>query len=164
MSRLPSPAPLSQSWEMMTTFRLALGIAGMQSIFSVGTTQIYRYCYNPDISDEAERNPLDRMRLLLLQAEQSGGHEAVMAAVAYMLEPLGLVDIQRDAEIFPDGDTVEAECLDDYPSLLRLHEGVRTINERKPMHPRAVQALLDDHVRECRETLERYNMEWERRP
>ncbi len=162
MSKFPSP--ISQSWEMMTAFRLRLGMTSMQSIFSVGTSQIYRYCYNPDISDESERNPLDRIRMLLIQAEQSGGHEAVMSAVAYLLEPLGLVATERDAEVCPDGDTVEAECLDDYPTLMRLHDGVRTIDSRKPMHPRAVQALLDDHIRECRETLERYNIEWERRP
>lgn len=90
ISPRPPVLPPARSWEVMAALREALGLAGMQRIFSVGHNQIGRYCRNPDISDDAERNPLDRVRLLLARGVEAGAEEAVRMAVGYLLEPLGM--------------------------------------------------------------------------
>lgn len=157
----PPVLPPARSWEVMAALREALGLAGMQRIFSVGHNQIGRYCRNPDISDDAERNPLDRVRLLLARGVEAGAEEAVRMAVGYLLEPLGMKAVPV-GEAPPDRETCEAECLDDYPTLLRLHEAVRTLEGRHPAHPRTVAALMEDHMRECEQTCAKYRTEWVR--
>lgn len=105
----PPVLPPARSWEVMAALREALGLAGMQCIFSVGHNQIGRYCRNPDISDDAERNPLDRVRLLLARGVEAGAEEAVRMAVGYLLEPLGMKAVPV-GEAPPDRETCEANA------------------------------------------------------
>ena len=84
--------PTVESWEVMNDFKRAIGNGGLQKIFSVGHNQINRYCRNPAYTSDSERNPLDRMRIMLSEVSESGKEfdDAVLSAIRYMVEPMGL--------------------------------------------------------------------------
>jgi len=144
---------LSESWEMMLYCKEVLGATELQKIFSRGHTQINRYCMNPKFED-SQRNPLDRLRTLFEMMARQGEHELVRAALNYLAAPHGS-RVQPLAEAVPDKDTIEEECLDDFPELVELD---RLINMRK--HPDVVRRQAEQVIREIEETCTLYDKLW----
>lgn len=162
MKRTPEgTTPPAESWELMGIIRDCIGQTRLHNIFSRSHGHMRKWMCRPE-NPEHERNPLDRMRLLLASAHESGGEVAARMAVAYLLEPLGLQAVPVESAE-PDGDSVEAEALDDYPTLVRAHEAVRSINGLRPVSPRSVDALMQDHIDECRQTVAKYRADYETR-
>ncbi|MGE4298077.1 MAG: hypothetical protein AB7E47_08620 [Desulfovibrionaceae bacterium] len=143
------------SWEIMSKSRETLGATELQKIFSRGLTQVNRYCMGEHYADY-QRNPIDRLRILFEQLAQVGEEELVRAAINYLSEPIGCRAVAMGAPK-PDKDTVEEECLDDFPELTELD---RLIGRCE--HPRVVQRQAEKVKQEVDETVVRYLEHWER--
>lgn len=150
--------PPVESWEMMRDFKQAIGQTEMQKIFSVGQTQISRYCRNPVYTADSERNPLDRLRLLLKEAGEAGATDAVRGALDYIMEPLGLrVMPIIDAE--PDQPTTEEEMLSDFQSVALVQKLMRI----EKAHPNVVRPYVDNAKEDLEQTFTSYKRDWEQK-
>ncbi len=143
-----------ESWEIMFDAREKLGVTELQKIFSRGHGQISRYCLCPN-AGEAQRNPLDRLLLLFEQLVENGEEELVRTTVNLLAECIDC-RVKSVGTPQPDKDTVEEECLDDFPELTELD---RLINRRE--HPRIVQRQAEQVKREVDETMVSYLKLWE---
>ena len=121
-----------ESWEIMLLSRDRVGATELQKIFSRGQTQINRYCMSP-LCGDAQRNPIDRIKLMFEKLSVVGEDELVRASLNIMAECIDC-RVKPRGKPRPDKDTVEEECLDDYPELTELD---RLIGRRE--HPRVVQ-------------------------
>lgn len=150
------PEHLSQSWEMMLYCKEVLGTTALQKIFSRGHTQINRYCMNPKFED-SQKNPLDRVRTLLEMMAEQGERELVRTALNHLATPHGC-RVQEMTDVTPDKQTIEEECLDDFPELVELD---RLINLRK--HPDVVRRQAEQVIREIEETCVIYERLWDKK-
>lgn len=150
--------PAVSSWELMGEFREALGAKGLQKIFSVGNTQISRYCRNPEYAgSDAERNPIDRMRILLRDANEAGASSAVRIALDEIMKPLGLrVAYIENPE--PDQPTTEEELLSDYRSL----GVVQNLMKVEKAHPSVVRPYVDRAKEDIEQSFTSYSRDFER--
>ncbi|KAB1442918.1 hypothetical protein [Pseudodesulfovibrio senegalensis] len=146
----------TETWEVMQSCKRLLGTTRLQKIFSRGRTQINRYCMDPRFED-AQRNPLDRLIAMFKLVVQAGGEETVRAALNMLASPLGCRVQELDAPV-PDKETVEEECLDDYPELVELN---RLIAMRS--HPDTVRRQAEITMREIGETCTLYEQVWKER-
>ena len=148
-----SDHPLPSSWEIMFAIRETLGAVELQKIFSRGQTQLNRYCMAPHFAD-AQRNPLDRLQVLTEQLEAAGEHELALAAINFILEPLTARATAQNLPT-PDKDTLEEECLDDFPELTTLDALIA-----KQSHPRDVIQQAERVKNEVDETIVKYLEHW----
>lgn len=147
--------PPVETWAMMKAAKDALGQAEMQKIFSVGQTQINRYCRNPDFTSDSERNPIDRMRLMLRQMIEQGADVEARSIVAVLCDELGLRP-ERCQIMEPDKDSLESECLDDYPPVSLLHQLMQAGE-----HPTVTRAAKDKAKEELEQTQMLYERQWD---
>lgn len=145
-----------ESWEIMFDAREKLGVTELQKIFSRGHGQISRYCLCPS-AGEAQRNPLDRLLLMFEQLVENGEDELVRATINLLAECIDC-RVKSVGEPLPDKDTVEEECLDDFPELTELD---RLISRRE--HPRIVRRQAEQVKREVDETVVSYLKLWEKK-
>ena len=143
-----------ESWEIMLISRDRIGATELQKIFSRGQTQINRYCMSP-LCGDAQRNPIDRLRLMFDKLAEAGEEELVRSSLNILAEPIDC-RVQARANPQPDKDTVEEECLDDFPELTELD---RLISRRE--HPRVVQRQAEKVKQEVDETMVSYLKLWE---
>ena len=143
-----------ESWEIMLLCRERIGATELQKIFSRGQTQINRYCLSP-LSGDAQRNPLDRLRLMFEKLVDAGEAELVRSSLNILAECIDS-RVQPVAKLKPDKNTVEEECLDDYPELTELD---RLIGRRE--HPRIVLRQAERVKQEVDETMVSYQGLWE---
>lgn len=147
--------PPVESWEMMRTIKGAVGMTGMQKIFSVGLTQINRYCRNPEFTSDTERNPLDRVRRMLAEASEAGAVDAAKAAADYIAEPLGMRLVETlNAE--PDQPTTHEEMLSDWQSVALVQQLMRADE-----HPSVIRSNLDKAIEDMEQTFTSYKRDWE---
>lgn len=139
-----------EAWEIMRRIKAALGYGEMQRLLGVGRGQVDRYCRNPEVTEDSERCPLRRLHALFAEAANAGAADEVRAGVNMLAEVLGC-RLEPMAAPEPDRDDVQAECLDDYPSLVGLHAA---IGQGLPVS--VVRTAAEDHVREIGQTVERY--------
>jgi len=145
--------PPVETWAMMKAAKDALGATEMQKIFSVGQTQINRYCRNPNFTSDSERNPIDRMRLMLRQMVEQGAEDEARAIVALLCEEIGARP-ERCQPAEPDRTTLAEECLDDYPAVTLAHQLMRDGE-----HPRITHAAIE----KAKDELEQTQVMYERR-
>lgn len=145
-----------ESWEIMLLSKEKVGATELQKIFSRGQTQINRYCMSP-LSGDAQRNPVDRLRLMFEKLVEEGGEELVRSALNILAEPIQC-RVRPVGAPKPDKDTVEEECLDDFPELTELD---RLISRRE--HPRIVQRQVERVKQEVDETMTSYLKLWEKK-
>lgn len=145
-----------ESWEIMLLSKDKVGATELQKIFSRGQTQINRYCMSP-LSGDAQRNPVDRLRLMFEKLVEEGGEELVRSALNILAEPIQC-RVRPVGAPKPDKDTVEEECLDDFPELTELD---RLISRRE--HPRIVQRQVERVKQEVDETMTSYLKLWEKK-
>lgn len=145
-----------ETWEIMFDAREKLGVTELQKIFSRGHGQISRYCMSPNAGD-AQRNPLDRLMLMFEQLVDAGEDELVRATVNMLAECIDC-RVKSVGMPRPDKDTVEEECLDDFPELTELDH---LINRRE--HPRIIRRQAEQVKREVDETVVSYVKLWEKK-
>lgn len=146
------------SFEMMQQIKDAIGAVKMQKIFSVGQTQILRYCRNPQFTEDSERNPIDRMRLLLEQAQEAGADDAVLAALDHIMAPLGLrVAFKENVE--PDKPSTDEELLSDYASLATMQHLMKV----EDAHPSIVRKYADKAKEDIEQTFTSYERDFDER-
>jgi hypothetical protein len=145
-----------ESWEIMLLSRDRVGATELQKIFSRGQTQINRYCMSP-LCGDAQRNPLDRLRLMFEKLVGEGEDELVRASLNILAECIDS-RVRPVRKPVPDKDTVEEECLDDYPELTELD---RLIGRRE--HPRVVQRQAERVKQEVDETMVSYMELWNKK-
>jgi len=145
-----------ESWEIMLLSREKVGATELQKIFSRGQTQINRYCMSP-LCGDAQRNPIDRLRLLFEKLVDAGELELVRSSLNILAETIDCRVSDRAAPS-PDKDTVEEECLDDYPEKTEMD---RLIARRE--HPRVVLRQAERVKQEVDETIVSYLRLWERK-
>ncbi len=111
-------------WEMMQCAFDSIGAVKLQKILSVGYVQIRRYCSNPQYTEKSSRGPIENLRIILNAMVEAGAESEAQTIVDYLAEAIGM-DLRHKSTVTPDKDTLEAECLDDFPSLVKLHELMR---------------------------------------
>ncbi|WP_066857363.1 hypothetical protein [Halodesulfovibrio spirochaetisodalis] len=142
-----------QPWELMIDAKSVLGMGLLKKIFQVGEKQLYRQMRNPDLEGDNARPVIDRVRVLLQNLHEVGGTDTAQAILQFMALPAGFTCVPVE-QAKPTCDDVRAECLEDYPTLVQLHEAIRDGQDM-----RAVRALLDKHVDEVRQTVTLYEQE-----
>ena len=139
------------AWGLMADAKAILGIHGLERVFQVGHKQLYKQMRNPDLAGEHARPVIDRMRVLVTELKEVGGEETAHAILQFMALPAGYTCIPvKQAE--PTCDCVRSECLEDYPTLVQLHEAIQNGRDM-----REVQTLLDKHLDEVRQTVTLYD-------
>lgn len=144
---------LVTSSDIMFHIREQLGTVELQKIFSRGQTQLNRYCM-PSHLEDSQRNPLDRINILIKKLEEKGEEELALATANFILEPLSV----RAAPVSfptPDKNTVEEECLDDFPELTQLDALIAM-----QQHPREVIRQAEKVKEEIDETIVSYLEHW----
>ncbi|WP_051295088.1 hypothetical protein [Maridesulfovibrio bastinii] len=142
-----------ETWELMQCAKEKLGAKELQKIFQRGQTQINRYCSSP-ISEDHQRNPLDRIHILFSNLCEAGGEEIVRASINHFADIIGC-RVAEQGEIVPDKDTVEEECLDDYPEKVAMDNMIAASE-----HPEKVRRQGEKTCREIMETVISYETHW----
>jgi len=148
--------PPLKSWQFFHAARKILGDAFLIKLYSRGKRQIYRWAADPDFTTDHERNPIDRLRVLLSRLCEVGREDVALSGVSMLAEVVGC-ELKKIEGAEPDGESLEAECLDDYPALTSFHNAIR---EGDP--PEVVRHLWQEAKKELDETWERYRQELER--
>jgi hypothetical protein len=118
--------PVLKSWQFFLSCRRILGETFLNTLYNRSQRQIYRWCADPDLtSGGAERNPLDRMKTLFERLHERGSTDVALSALSYLSAAVGC-EVHPIHPILPDKSTVEAEMLDDYPTICRFHEAIRS--------------------------------------
>lgn len=115
---------LTESWELMSAAKDVLGVPALGRILAVANQQIYRQIRNPDHTEDSIRPPIQRIRTLIYELDQSGERELVEGILNYMADGADMHVTPNSCQQ-PDKDSIEGECLDDYPVLMAFHEAVR---------------------------------------
>lgn len=144
---------LVSSADIMFQIREQLGSVELQKIFSRGQTQLNRYCMPSHFAD-SQRNPLDRLHILMEKLAECGDEELALATANYILEPLAARAVPHKYPK-PDKSTVEEECLDDFPELTELDARIATRR-----HPREVIRQAEKVKGEVDETIASYLEYW----
>lgn len=107
-----------ESWELMKEIRDKITKKAFREALQVSVTQLGRYCQGPACQDR-QKNPLDRLKLLIEFIRDANELELAIETLNYLSHPIGyrVRPINRPT---PDKDTIEAECLDDYPEKTKL--------------------------------------------
>lgn len=147
--------PPVETWEMMQAAKAAIGQTEMQKLFSVGQTQINRYCRNPAFTSDSERNPIDRLQLMIRLMVEQGAEDEARAIVSMLCDEIGARP-ERCQAVEPDRNTLAEECLDDYPAVALTHELMRSGE-----HPRITRASTDKAKDELEQTQVLYERGWE---
>ena len=108
----------------MSAAKDVLGVPSLGRILGVGHMQIYRQVRNPDFTEDFIRSPIQRIRVLVYELDQRGERELAEGILNYMAEGADM-HVTSNSCAMPDKDSIEGECLDDYPPLMELHEAIR---------------------------------------
>lgn len=132
-----------------------LSVAALARIYRKEHATLYKYARDPArfAAGEVRQDPLQRLLLHCADVVAIGGDRgtAAVRVVAGMVADLVDCDVTPREPVCPDKADVTAECLDDYPPLVRLHE---LIHEHAP-NP-LVREQMRAVVRELFETLVAY--------
>ena len=144
-----------EPWELMSAAKDVLGVPSLGRILGVGHMQIYRQVRNPDFTEDFIRSPIQRIRVLVYELYQRGERELAEGILNYMAEGADM-HVTPNSCATPDKDSVEGECLDDYPVLVEFHEAVRNGADLRELE------RLAEHVKsEIEETVSAVRLERE---
>ena len=117
--------PPLKTWQFFHACRKTLGDTFLQKLYNRGIRQIYRWSADPDFTGNNERNPLDRFKILLERLAEIGREDIALSAIEMFADAIGY-EVQKNGKtVVPDQETIEAECLDDYPALVDFHKAVQ---------------------------------------
>lgn len=114
-----------EPWELMSAAKDVLGVPALGRILAVCNQQVYRQVRNPDFTEDSIRPPIQRIRTLVYELDQCGERELTEGILNYMAEGADM-HVTPNSCAMPDKDSIEGECLDDYPPLMELHEAIRS--------------------------------------
>ena len=106
--------PPLKTHQFYTACRKTLGKESLQQIYKKSPTQIYRWGMDPHFCDDWERNPLDRLNVLLERLCELGRDDIARAAVTILAKTVEC-ELSCIIPANPDKTSIETECLDDYP-------------------------------------------------
>lgn len=116
-----------KSWQFFHACKVRLGKSTLTDLFKKSIRQIDRWSCDPDFSESAQRNPMDKYETLLNKLVERGVMDIAQAAVDRQARIVGCELKFSDA--FPDKDTIEEELLDNLPALAEYQKAV---TDRRP--------------------------------
>lgn len=125
------------------------GTGYMAALFRVSIRQMQRWSCDPDFSESAQRNPLDRYEKALKTLMEMGRQDVARGAVDRQAAIVGCQLVCDYAE--PDKDSLSDELLDDLPAIAKLHQA---IIDREPSE--VVREALQQAKRELDEDYQSY--------
>jgi len=143
-----SPTVPLKTWQFFHSYRKTLGDTFLTKLFNRGSRQILRWAADPDFTTDHERNPLDRMKIILERLSEIGRDDIARGTVSFLAGAIGC-ELRCLEPAEPDQPTVEAECLDDYPAVTRFHDAIRTVESVA-----VIRHLWQEAKRELDETYE----------
>lgn len=93
------------------------------NLFGIKSRQVERWSCDPDTSDSAQRNPLDKYEKILQLLCELGRKDVAIGAVDRQAKILDCDLVCQNTE--PDKTTLHDELLDDLPAVARLHTAIR---------------------------------------
>ena len=151
--------------EFISAFRDLVGDTYLIKLFNLsvynnnGRRSLNRWtAKRPYVDEDSIReNWIEKHEKVLKRLRQEpGGLVIARALVARHAHIVGC-ELAVKAEIVPDKNTMEAECLDDYPMLTAFHESIRRKEDVQ-----CVRFLAAETKRELDETLATYEQKKER--
>jgi len=113
-----------KTWQIFSYALKFLPTGRLQAIYTRSVRLVQLWAADPDTTEHHERNPLDRIRIMLAELDAAGYGHAARAAIDILAAPLG----GRFEPITPaesDKGTVDGEIADCLGALAGLAETVR---------------------------------------
>ena len=130
MSKETSAPPVNHR-EWLSNVRDLLGDTYLKGLFGISVRTLQRWVAKwPHVGEDSVRkNFIDRIEELLRRlGNEPGGIDYARAIVSRFAHLVGC-EIRVKETVTPDKATIEEECLDDYPAVMKLHEAVRAERE-----------------------------------
>jgi hypothetical protein len=153
MNREPKAPPL-RSWQVFSAGIYHLKKDFLAKMFGVSLRQVERWAADPDTTESHQKNPLDRLEAMC-RAFMARGQSEIARIMAARLAYVVNCELRELDPVEPDAETMQHECLDDYPPVTRFHEA---INQGGSIEE--VRHLWQAAKRELDETFEMYLREW----
>lgn len=152
MSQTTSPPqyPTLYTWQLFAAYRRILGDAVIEKIYKRGIRQIQRWSADPRFVSEAERNPLDRIELILERLVEIGREDIAEATVARLARVIGC-RLVPEGDPVPDKEDWRDEIIDDYPAVTEFHIACQKCKTGQAP-PELVSATCDEAIRELIKT------------
>ena len=118
----------------------------MSKLFGVTTRQIERWSCDPDFSESSQRNPIDKIEIMLSRLCELGRKDVAKGIVDRQAKIVGCILSCSDA--VPDKPNVIDELLDDLPAIVEFHNAVRDkkdIQEVREKLTAAIDELKQDY-------------------
>jgi len=100
-----------ESWQIYHVAHKKLPKGRLQQIYRRSVRLVTYWAANPRDCDVTQRNPLDRIRLMLDELDMAGYGEYARAAIDYMAEPLGGEFAEKTVAVSDKG-SVDGEAAD----------------------------------------------------
>lgn len=145
-------SPLLKTWQFFSAGRRILGDTFFRTVYNKGECrfgggkcpacgqnvpeerygqiemmsqhQIYRWAADPDTTEYCERNPIDRLATVMERFVEKGRPDIPLSIISYLLKKISneYRIINTGKGVSPDKPTIEAECMDDYPAVVKAHK------------------------------------------
>lgn len=148
MTSIPPANP--RKW--LSTVKDILGETYLLKLFKVSARSLQRYtALAPYVDEESIRgNYIEKHEIILSRLISDGYRDVARSIVSRHADIVGCSIVPATAPE-PDKDTIEAECLDDHPALVRFHQAILNGDDVDTVRHRAEKA-----TNEIMETLALY--------
>ena len=134
--------------------RNALEVSGLHAIFGVERSQVSRWTKNPEIYDDAQRNPIDKVKTLFSRMVDAGESAAVAAMVVDLSEPLGC-HVEMQSPAVPEHESVQDELLDIHPACAEHAQAIRSGGDM-----RAVEHWEREAIKQIQQATEAFRLKF----
>lgn len=111
-----------ETWQFFHACKTRLGRSTLTDLFKKSIRQIDRWSCDPDFSESAQRNPMDKYETLLQKLVDRGVLDIARAAVDRQARIVGCELTYSD--VSPDKASIEEELLDNLPALAKHQEAI----------------------------------------
>jgi len=118
---MPETSPPLHTWQLFHAYRKVLGDSMLQKIYQRGLRQLQRWSADPRFASDVERNPLDRLEIVLDRLVEIGRADLAVATVSRLARIVNHRLIPEETEIVPDKRDWRDEIMDDYPAITSFH-------------------------------------------
>jgi hypothetical protein len=112
-----STVPPFRTWEFFECSISVLGATWMQKVWSRGYGQLRRWSRDPAFTSDSERNPLDRLKIVLRELREQGHGDVAESSVRMLAHAIGMEVVSTDPPT-PEHDTLAEELLDIHPAVV----------------------------------------------
>jgi hypothetical protein len=117
--------PVLTTYQFFHACSKVLGYSFLQKLYRRSLRQIYRWGADPAFCEDTEANPLDRLKVIFTRLAEIGREDLALQGLKILAEAIDY-DIIPNNKVIPDKQSIEQECLDDYPALTMYHEAIRS--------------------------------------